>query len=148
MMPAVLTVALAGACPPPCLCVRDAEDLPAVVLAAVHEADAVLLGRVIDTRHVVDRSAAADDWLEVDLRVETRWKGPHAATVRVRTPLHAALCGFPFERQQEYIVFAHADTAGTLRTHACTRTRSRDRAADDIRLLRRVIGVGLPSAKR
>jgi hypothetical protein len=56
-----------------------------------------------------------------------RWKGPIDYTEVVVTPPNEAVCGFPFEVGQEYLIFATVTYTGitytpTPFTHLCSRT--------------------------
>lgn len=145
-LPLVLLGALAAfPCVPRCACAPEAPDTTNAIHVAIEGADAILLGRVIDVERVYlpgDADEGFADWREVTLAVERRWKGTADRTVRVRTPWHASLCGFPFEDGREYLVYALVDEDGRLRTDACTRTSEKEFAGEDILMLDR-IGTGL-----
>lgn len=125
-----------GCLPDRCLCARDASNLPAVVLAAVDEVDAVFAGRITRTARV----RGPQHWLEATFEIESRWKGARSATIRVRTPWFPALCGFPFEHGERYLVYAVLEDDGRLYTDACSRTRTSDEAGDEVIQLDRIVG--------
>lgn len=126
-----------------CVCMEQVADDPSGVVGAYDEAGAVVLGRVIGTERIRLPGDADDvfgDWREVTLDVERRWKGEADTRLRIRTPWHAALCGFPFENREVYLVYARIGDDGRLVTDACMRTRVRERADDDIASLDRLVG--------
>jgi len=122
--------------PAMCLCASDASNLPAVVVAAVEEMDAVFSGRATRTARV----RGPEHWLETTFEIESHWKGQEVKRVRVRTPWFAALCGFPFEHGKRYLVYAVIEEDGRLYTDACTRTKLLEHAEDEVLQLDRIVG--------
>ena len=128
-------------CLPRCVCAPEAPDTAGAISVAIEDADAILLGRVVGMERVYlpgDADQGFADWREVTLSIERRWKGTGDRLVRVRTPWHAALCGFPFEDGRDYLVYAGVGDDGRLRTDACTRTREKEFAEEDILTLDRL----------
>jgi hypothetical protein len=73
---------------------------------------------------------------DILFRVNTMWKGRQGTSIRVRTPLTAAACGFSFTKNLDYIVFAYSSN-NALYTTLCTRTRLLDTACEDLLFLNR-----------
>jgi hypothetical protein len=119
-----------------CLCASEDSNLPAVIVAAVEEMDAVFSGRVSRTARV----RGPEHWLETTFEIEGQWKGKEIKRLRVRTPWFAALCGFPFEHGKRYLVYALEEDDGRLYTNACTRTKLLDDAEEEILQLDRIVG--------
>lgn len=140
----LLAALLGGPCPSArCVCAADGPDDAGAVLSARNDADAVFLGRVVRIERIRlpgDADAEFGDWREATFEVSRSWKGGNDARTRVRTPWHAALCGFPFERGGEYLIYARVADDGRLRTDACTRTRTRARAGEDLLHLEALVG--------
>lgn len=115
----VLDVSPASACdvPPP--------PPPA---QAAEEADAVFVGTVTGVEPADDVDVVAT--FEVD-RV---WRGPPTATTQVVTPENPGMCGYAFEPDQRYLVYANQQD-GELQTSIATRTTALDGADEDLRAL-------------
>lgn len=107
---------------------------------ALHQADAVFLGEVVENR-LVERP---DRWEErrVTFRLSRRWKGPEAAEIVVATPRDEAGCGVWFEPGTTYLVYAHT-SEGHLQTTLCTRTAAAAAAEADLAAL----GEGTPVSR-
>ena len=56
--------------------------------------------------------------------------------VEIRTGMGGGDCGFPFERGERYVVYAHQDKDGLLIATICSRTAPFDRAQADLAYLR------------
>jgi hypothetical protein len=108
-------------------CVAPAEACdcpgPPPVGVSVARSDAVFMGVAIAVR---DSSEVGEDGSEgaparvATFRVETSWKGVRADTVvHVWTGQGGGDCGFGFEQQHRYLVFAHG---ADLKTGICDRT--------------------------
>ncbi|MBE9062142.1 hypothetical protein [cf. Phormidesmis sp. LEGE 11477] len=67
----------------------------------------------------------------VDFSVSEHWKGTEAETVRVRTAVSSAACGYTFDVGQSYLVYAVGEETD-LSVNICGRTAPLDNAADDI----------------
>lgn len=70
----------------------------------------------------------------VELMVTKVWKGVSEGQVAVQTSASSASCGFNFEQNEEYIVYAN-EVDGTLNVSLCSRTALLDNASDDVRIL-------------
>ncbi len=126
----VVALALGGMTAPARSCSCATPPPP---LVALGRADGVFSGEVIRRR---DPEAGDEIWSSMSpiyytLRVEDVWKGDISDTVAVRTAGSSASCGYPFRMDESYLVYATRDSTG-WRTGLCTRTKSSNRAADDL----------------
>ncbi|HMB90782.1 MAG TPA: hypothetical protein VKP65_08040 [Rhodothermales bacterium] len=110
-----------------CSCVMPPP--PTEALAA---SDAVFLGQVIKTRR--DGSGINKGNLFATIRILQIWKGDLEEEVVIETGPNSAACGVPFQKGQEYLVYASV-SAGHLRTHLCTRTTQAKNADADVEAL-------------
>lgn len=102
---------------------------PPSALYALAQSSATFSGRVID----ID-SPSGYEPLRVRLEVETVWKGPVQPEIEIRTAQDSAGCGFFFERNVAYLVYAYeADDA--LFTNLCSRSLPLDQAGEDLAAL-------------
>jgi hypothetical protein len=116
----VLTSSPAYAC--------DVEDPPSPDIA-VEQATAVFSGEVqelIETERADGETAHA-----VTFDVSRVWKGVRSETVSVETEASEAICGYPFEVGEQYLVYAHGDP-GELYTGLYHRTTSWSAADSDL----------------
>jgi hypothetical protein len=75
--------------------------------------------------------------LLVRFRVQERFRGATDNIVEVSTGRGGGDCGYPFKVGETYLVYAYkAGNSGTLRTGICSRTRSLEKASDDLEFLR------------
>lgn len=112
-----------------CSCVR-----PGDVPRSLESAEAVFTGRVVAMRDTIMGSAHGS-WTQrvVTLRVDRAWKGAESGIVVVLTGSGGGDCGFPFERGESYLVYAHGRPGELLQTGICGRTAELSRAAADLR---------------
>ncbi|HYJ79027.1 MAG TPA: hypothetical protein VEW03_05475 [Longimicrobiaceae bacterium] len=115
---------------------------PATVENAIARADAVFLGTVTGTRDttLIDADFGRMRARIYAFQIESSWKGVMGGAVEVMTMPSTASCGLRFRRGGEYLVYAHADrgsgeSAATLTTGLCTRTKRRVDAAVDLEAL-------------
>jgi hypothetical protein len=97
---------------------------------ALGKATAVFSGRVAD----IDEPAFPTNTLQpvhVTLNVERSWKGPLTDEIEVRTAISSASCGFTFEENQEYLVYANGDP-DDLEVSLCSRTTPLQNASADL----------------
>jgi len=59
---------------------------------------------------------------KVKFDVKEAWKGISQKMVIVSTPFDDALCGYPFEKGKEYLVYAFGENESSLNTITCSRT--------------------------
>ena len=112
----VLGIATAPAIATACTCTGD----PACEEALLESA-AVFRGTVI-----MIRPAGPDHYHQVwvTLLADAWWKGEPSAVVDVLTEENEAMCGYPFELETEYLVYAMRSSQEPmpLYTHLCSRT--------------------------
>ncbi len=97
----------------------------------LQRSDLVFVGRVLNIEHI-DFGAGGHFRGEIRVRFEsirTFGNGDKSSRVTVRTATSSAACGFRFEREKHYIVYAN-EYDGVLSTNICTRT-ARLRDADE-----------------
>ena len=122
---ALLLVALAPAAPAyACSCAAAPSALEGLA-----QASSTFSGRVID----IDAPAGYEP-LRVRFDVETVWKGPVQPEIEVRTARDTAGCGFVFEKDVSYLVYAY-EADGALFTTLCSRSLSLDQAGEDLEAL-------------
>jgi hypothetical protein len=78
----------------------------------------------------------------VTVAVQEAYRGVSARTVVVYTASSSAACGFEFQEQERYLIFASASKDGQLTVSLCSATKPAQYAAEDISYLR-----SLPSLK-
>ncbi len=127
----------------PCTCVGFG---PACAEAVSPHVSAVFLGTVesigmpslweifTDRREL---SATLRGEVEVTLSVQEAYKGVSSKKVAVRTNSSEAACGFPFQKGQQYVVYA-SEYKGKLYTSICQRTLPARLVAKDLAYLRKM----------
>lgn len=96
---------------------------------------AVFSGKVIEIsgpNNKILRSSA--DPVAVLLEVDTIWKGINASQVMISTAESSASCGFNFDLNTEYLVYAYGEE-DDLQTGLCERTTLLSSASDDLSIL-------------
>ncbi len=114
---------------------------------ALAKADAVFAGTIVaarvlpDSYQMTDDSTGAVDELEVTMEVTRWWKGAGTPQAVVRTIYECCLCGYPFEKDQSYLIYTWEDrqTPGRYRTSLCLRTRPLDEAREEMDYLTTLI---------
>jgi hypothetical protein len=77
-----------------------------------------------------------DETNTVEFEATKGWKGDVKKAMTVTTNKSSAMCGYGFEKDKTYIVFAAEDKATqTLQTNLCTRTTLVDDAKEDLDFL-------------
>lgn len=94
---------------------------------AAEESDAVFVGTVTGIG-----SAGVD--VVATFEVERVWRGPSTATIQVATPENPGICGYAFEVDRSYLVYAN-ERDGELQTSIATRTTALEGAEEDLREL-------------
>ena len=105
---------------------------------AAWAADAVFVGRVLDIIDVEpDRSRVETLFNRrvVRLAIIESFRGTQGTIIEIRTGRGGGDCGFPFEAQQDYLIYAHLN-GGALTAVTCSRTRLLKDAAEDLAYLR------------
>jgi hypothetical protein len=105
-----------------CSCVR--QSVPNQALA---DATVVFSGQVTNIGQVKGR-------LNITFRVDEQWKGDSAQSLVIQTAATTAMCGYPFEVGQTYLVYANR-RQGRLQTNQCSRTTLLSQAAEDLSVL-------------
>lgn len=105
---------------------------------AIEEADAVLLGRVVETQRTGDNINEGE--LIATVAVEKSWKGP-GGEVAVHTPPNSAQCGLGFSEGERWVIYA-SKRDGVLHAHLCTRSTTGDPVQEEIDALNSVTGFG------
>ena len=70
---------------------------------------------------------------EVSFRVSEVWKGPKRETLELTTQSQETVCGYHFEEEQEYLVYASGKQ--DLKVGACGDTKQLSKADEDLALL-------------
>jgi len=105
----------------PCSCME-----PPPPEEAYEEADAVFSGQV--TNIVVDESGY---YHEVTFQIIDVWKGEDSEEITVLTETYSDACGYNFQINNEYLVYAYNYTWG-IYTTICTRTNLLEYASEDL----------------
>ena len=98
-------------------------------LEELERSGAVFSGRVI----AITKNPSIYD-KEVEFDVDRSWKGPSSKTVTVFTGDPSAICGYDFQEDEKYLVYAHP-TEGFLYTSGCFRTQPLANAQEDLNAL-------------
>jgi hypothetical protein len=96
---------------------------------------AVFSGKVLSIKEpskLLNWSSA--DPVKVTFEVYQVWKGGLGKKVSVQTAMDGASCGFEFEQNQEYLVYANGDISN-LEASLCSRTQSILTSGNDIQAL-------------
>jgi hypothetical protein len=103
---------------------------PSPPAQAFAEADAVFMGKIISFELIPDmrRRVAKINVLKI-------WKGKKSAAEMVFTGLNDADCGYNFQVDETYVIYAYEVDNDKLLTHICTRTAPIHRAAEDLEFL-------------
>jgi hypothetical protein len=106
---------------------------PASTLDALHAAAAVFEGQVTGL------SSPDPDEVVVELNVVRTWKDANSEHITLRTHRESAACGYPFELNTSYLIFADEaprDSTDTgLSVAHCSRTKPILEADDDLLVL-------------
>jgi len=108
--------------------------------AALVAADAVFEARVgaVSTAGNATGIASTGSDVQISLTVLRTWKGAAVVVgreVNVVTPSGSASCGFGFQPNETYLVYASRLESGAFATNICTRTRRSRDATDDFTAL-------------
>ena len=101
------------------------EESPADAALA---ADAIFEGRVVAVESPAEGAQGSP--VRVTVRVTQQWKGVSTEEVELTTAPRSAMCGYAFELDQLYLIYAHAE-GDRLRVSLCSRTKPADQADED-----------------
>jgi hypothetical protein len=108
------------------------------------KADGVFMGRVVhvsrfDVR-VNSQLNVTETYLRVRFQVESAFRGVAVGTVEIMTSADSGGgCGYPFELNRRYVVYAHRGPNNLLSTSICSRTRRVENAAEDVSFFRSLV---------
>ena len=124
-----------------CSCVRGygRAHAKAMVKAALPRTDAVFIGSVVSvtdrTWPLPSRPSMIVRTLKVVLIVDRAWKGVLRDSVVIWTGTGSGDCGYPFQVNERYLVFATAADSGAFSTGICTLTQPVATASEYVRAL-------------
>jgi len=109
---------------------------PVSAAAGLKRSVAVFRGRVIaiDLPLAERLGASAGGTVRVRFQVVKRWKGASTKSAELVTRLSGEACGFPFEMNKEYLVYAVAEPRD-IQTGICTGTKAIDDALEEMKQL-------------
>jgi hypothetical protein len=112
---------------------------PACVEAVSPQVSAVFLGTVvaISPSSGTPHSNVFGDMLDVALSVQESYKGASSKRVVVTTASSEAACGFPFKKEEQYVVYGN-EYEGKLFTSICQRTLPAKAVEKDLSYLRKL----------
>lgn len=90
--------------------------------------DAVFTGKVLEVDEKYNSTT------KVKLSVSETWKGVNTKEVVVYTAMDSAACGVYFEKDKDYLVYAHLED-GEYTTYLCSRTAELAQAQSDLKEL-------------
>jgi hypothetical protein len=101
---------------------------------------AVFRGRVSEIdRSLWDRIGLTNSGTyRIKFTVLRQWKGPAAKHIEVVTRLAGEACGFPFERDKEYLVYVVREPEN-LQTGICTGTKNAAEAEYEMQQLDKIV---------
>jgi hypothetical protein len=106
-----------------CSCMQQSpEDAEA-------SADAIFEGRVVTLQPPAEGDQQSP--VQVTVRVTQQWKGVDAEEVELTTAANSAMCGYHFELDQVYLIYATENEDGGLMVSLCSRTQLADQADED-----------------
>lgn len=90
--------------------------------------DAVFTGKVLEVDEKYNSTT------KVKLSVSETWKGVNTKEVVIYTAMDSAACGVYFEKDKDYLVYAHLED-GEYTTYLCSRTTELTHAQSDLKEL-------------
>lgn len=100
-----------------CSCVK-----PPPPKELLEKSSAVFAGKVIDIYTPEKTKTGENQYLKVTFDTSKIWKGPKNKKIVIKTNNSSAACGYTFEKDQEYVVYASYNTNDTLFTSLCSGT--------------------------
>jgi len=125
----LVTVALCWSAP-----ARACKCSPRSPAEAAQAASDIFEGRVQTLSATTAEDPNVPAPMLVELAVVRRFKGADAERLQVRTRADGAACGYAFERDKSYLVYAHQD-GGALWVDSCSRTAPIANADEDLAAL-------------
>lgn len=102
--------------------------MPADPLTSLENSESVFSGTV--------KSISNKDMINtVEFEVATVWKWIEPTRITVKTAEQSATCGYNFEEDEDYIVYAYEQNDGELRVSLCSRTALLKNAQEDVKAL-------------
>jgi hypothetical protein len=113
---------------------------PVSPAAGLKRSVAVFRGRVIAIdRPLAERlGASVGGTFRVRFQIVKRWKGASTKTAELVTRLTGEACGFPFEMNKEYLVYAVAEPKD-IQTGICAGTKGIDDAVQEMKQLDKIL---------
>lgn len=102
--------------------------MPADPLTSMQESDAVFSGKVTQI-------STGSRQNTISFEVEKNWKGAENSTIQITTNDTSAACGYNFEEDKEYVVYAYQNENESLAVSLCSRTAEFSQASIDIQAL-------------
>lgn len=91
------------------------------------ESDLVFAGRI---QSITPHANGYD--VQVVVQTHAVWKGLVQSSYTLVTPAEESMCGYPFEVDQEYFIYAEDSGDGSYYTHLCGRNRPMMYADEDM----------------
>ena len=105
---------------PPCAYACSCAPPPSPQVAR-DKATAVFVGKVLAMQAATGEIVSSGDPEQITFQVTRVWKGPVYTQLVVTTARESATCGFPFELNEEYLVYT-TGSEKALETSLCSRT--------------------------
>lgn len=114
---------------------------PNTISEEYQQSGVVFIGRVVSIRFDSAYQYAYVPGYIVTLTVLERWKGASGTETRIWTATDGTACGFPFEPDSTYLVYASGGDSTISYTSWCTRTTDIHSADEDLEFLSTVTSV-------
>jgi hypothetical protein len=107
-----------------CSCMASRDSVKTQITKAYKNSAAIFSGKVISAKQTEDGS-----YFIFTFAVNGSWKGKLGKEVTVITAKDSSMCGYRFEDDKEYLVYAHG-SVDELRVGICSRTASMSDSSD------------------
>lgn len=106
--------------------------------------DAVFSGRVVNIVNPEPRGniVSSADPVNINFEVYKSYKGVDGKSVAITTALSGASCGYDFEKDKEYLVYAYKDNNDNLSVSLCSNTSLLSESQKDIVLFNTLFFLG------
>jgi hypothetical protein len=120
----------------------ECESFNESISSAIKRSSAIFAGKILKIEAYEDKeeSFTFKDYL-VTFRVTKSWKKIQEKEVKIYTTPVGTSCGYPFNPNEEYLVYTYDGTYYPLETSICTRTRRFKDAQQDLKKLGKPIFV-------